>query len=99
MLSCLGSRACDALANAAECGSDFAYFYFVSFIFLCSFLVSPGHCAHPVACVCWSQTALGPPSLLPVPDFDPCHMKTDSTSMVLVSPEMRTSLILKGPTG
>ncbi|XP_060156042.1 voltage-dependent N-type calcium channel subunit alpha-1B isoform X1 [Globicephala melas] len=39
MLSCLGSRACDALANAAECGSDFAYFYFVSFIFLCSFLM------------------------------------------------------------
>uniref|UniRef100_A0A8C6F9E6 Voltage-dependent N-type calcium channel subunit alpha n=1 Tax=Monodon monoceros TaxID=40151 RepID=A0A8C6F9E6_MONMO len=39
MLSCLGSRACDTLANAAECGSDFAYFYFVSFIFLCSFLM------------------------------------------------------------
>lgn len=41
MLSCLGNRACDPYANASECGSDFAYFYFVSFIFLCSFLVSP----------------------------------------------------------
>ncbi|XP_006497698.1 voltage-dependent N-type calcium channel subunit alpha-1B isoform X13 [Mus musculus] len=38
MLSCLGNRACDPHANASECGSDFAYFYFVSFIFLCSFL-------------------------------------------------------------
>lgn len=41
MLSCLSSRACDEHANATECGSDFAYFYFVSFIFLCSFLVRP----------------------------------------------------------
>ena len=49
MLSCLSSRACDELANATECGSDFAYFYFVSLIFLCSFLVSPGPCAHPIA--------------------------------------------------
>ncbi|XP_028724480.1 voltage-dependent N-type calcium channel subunit alpha-1B [Peromyscus leucopus] len=39
MLSCLGNRACDPYANASECGSDFAYFYFVSFIFLCSFLM------------------------------------------------------------
>ncbi|XP_040818763.1 voltage-dependent N-type calcium channel subunit alpha-1B isoform X2 [Ochotona curzoniae] len=39
MLSCLSSRACDEHANATECGSDFAYFYFVSFIFLCSFLM------------------------------------------------------------
>ncbi|ELV13105.1 Voltage-dependent N-type calcium channel subunit alpha-1B [Tupaia chinensis] len=39
MLSCLSHRACDRLANASECGSDFAYFYFVSFIFLCSFLM------------------------------------------------------------
>ncbi|XP_038191792.1 voltage-dependent N-type calcium channel subunit alpha-1B isoform X2 [Arvicola amphibius] len=39
MLSCLGNRACDPHANASECGSDFAYFYFVSFIFLCSFLM------------------------------------------------------------
>ncbi|XP_073076774.1 voltage-dependent N-type calcium channel subunit alpha-1B isoform X7 [Manis javanica] len=39
MLSCLGHRACDEPAGASECGSDFAYFYFVSFIFLCSFLM------------------------------------------------------------
>nr|AAB60437.1 N-type calcium channel alpha1 subunit [Mus musculus] len=39
MLSCLDNRACDPHANASECGSDFAYFYFVSFIFLCSFLM------------------------------------------------------------
>uniref|UniRef100_A0A2K5EP93 Voltage-dependent N-type calcium channel subunit alpha n=1 Tax=Aotus nancymaae TaxID=37293 RepID=A0A2K5EP93_AOTNA len=39
MLSCLSSQACDEQANATECGSDFAYFYFVSFIFLCSFLM------------------------------------------------------------
>ncbi|XP_037707101.1 voltage-dependent N-type calcium channel subunit alpha-1B [Choloepus didactylus] len=39
MLSCLSNQACDELANASECGSDFAYFYFVSFIFLCSFLM------------------------------------------------------------
>ncbi|XP_058158812.1 voltage-dependent N-type calcium channel subunit alpha-1B isoform X1 [Dasypus novemcinctus] len=39
MLSCLSDRACDEHANASECGSDFAYFYFVSFIFLCSFLM------------------------------------------------------------
>lgn len=42
MLSCLSDRPCDKLSGTAgkECGSDFAYFYFVSFIFLCSFLVS-----------------------------------------------------------
>lgn len=45
MLSCLGHRACDEPAGASECGSDFAYFYFVSFIFLCSFLVRPCLCA------------------------------------------------------
>ncbi|KAM5259706.1 voltage-dependent N-type calcium channel subunit alpha-1B isoform 5-T5 [Hipposideros larvatus] len=39
MLSCLSQQACDEHANATECGSDFAYFYFVSFIFLCSFLM------------------------------------------------------------
>ncbi|XP_036272880.2 voltage-dependent N-type calcium channel subunit alpha-1B [Pipistrellus kuhlii] len=39
MLSCLSSQECDEQANASECGSDFAYFYFVSFIFLCSFLM------------------------------------------------------------
>lgn len=42
MLSCLSHRACDERSGShgKECGSDFAYFYFVSFIFLCSFLVS-----------------------------------------------------------
>ncbi|XP_035585186.1 voltage-dependent N-type calcium channel subunit alpha-1B-like isoform X2 [Zalophus californianus] len=39
MPSCLSNRACDEHTNASECGSDFAYFYFVSFIFLCSFLM------------------------------------------------------------
>lgn len=42
MLACLSNRPCDKLSGTVgkECGSDFAYFYFVSFIFLCSFLVS-----------------------------------------------------------
>lgn len=42
MLSCLSQRPCDVNSGTLgnECGSDFAYFYFVSFIFLCSFLVS-----------------------------------------------------------
>ncbi|XP_030647621.1 calcium channel, voltage-dependent, N type, alpha 1B subunit, a [Chanos chanos] len=41
MLSCLSQRACDKASGIAgtKCGSDFAYFYFVSFIFLCSFLM------------------------------------------------------------
>ncbi|XP_064379709.1 voltage-dependent N-type calcium channel subunit alpha-1B isoform X3 [Dromaius novaehollandiae] len=41
MLSCLSNQACDPLSGLTkkECGSDFAYFYFVSFIFLCSFLM------------------------------------------------------------
>uniref|UniRef100_A0ACB8F0P5 Voltage-dependent N-type calcium channel subunit alpha-1B n=1 Tax=Sphaerodactylus townsendi TaxID=933632 RepID=A0ACB8F0P5_9SAUR len=41
MLSCLSHQACDKLSKLSknECGSDFAYFYFVSFIFLCSFLM------------------------------------------------------------
>ncbi|XP_042250817.1 voltage-dependent N-type calcium channel subunit alpha-1B isoform X4 [Thunnus maccoyii] len=41
MLSCLSNRPCDKLSGTVgkECGSDFAYFYFVSFIFLCSFLM------------------------------------------------------------
>ncbi|MCL4123637.1 UNVERIFIED_CONTAM: hypothetical protein GTU68_037055, partial [Idotea baltica] len=44
MLSCIKGRPCDphALKNAdddKECGSDIAYAYFVSFIFLCSFLM------------------------------------------------------------
>ncbi|XP_057208019.1 calcium channel, voltage-dependent, N type, alpha 1B subunit, a isoform X1 [Triplophysa rosa] len=41
MLSCLSERRCDVRSaiHGKECGSDFAYFYFVSFIFLCSFLM------------------------------------------------------------
>ncbi|XP_051570511.1 voltage-dependent P/Q-type calcium channel subunit alpha-1A [Myxocyprinus asiaticus] len=41
MLSCLGKKECDPLSGntEAECGSEFAYLYFVSFIFLCSFLM------------------------------------------------------------
>uniref|UniRef100_F6TVG9 Voltage-dependent N-type calcium channel subunit alpha n=1 Tax=Ornithorhynchus anatinus TaxID=9258 RepID=F6TVG9_ORNAN len=40
MLSCLSNRECDPASHLKnECGSDFAYFYFVSFIFLCSFLM------------------------------------------------------------
>ncbi|XP_076021242.1 calcium channel, voltage-dependent, N type, alpha 1B subunit, a [Genypterus blacodes] len=41
MLSCLSHRTCDEKSGSQgkECGSDFAYFYFVSFIFLCSFLM------------------------------------------------------------
>ncbi|XP_048857068.1 calcium channel, voltage-dependent, N type, alpha 1B subunit, a isoform X1 [Brienomyrus brachyistius] len=41
MLSCLSHRPCDAGSGTTgrDCGSDFAYFYFVSFIFLCSFLM------------------------------------------------------------
>lgn len=42
MLSCLGGKECDPDSGNTEpeCGSTFAYTYFVSFIFLCSFLVS-----------------------------------------------------------
>eukprot|EP00063_Salmo_salar_P033856 XP_014008691.1 PREDICTED: voltage-dependent P/Q-type calcium channel subunit alpha-1A-like isoform X1 [Salmo salar] len=41
MLSCLGGKLCDPLAGNTEpeCGSQFAYLYFVSFIFFCSFLM------------------------------------------------------------
>ncbi|KAJ8285684.1 hypothetical protein GJAV_G00029740 [Gymnothorax javanicus] len=41
MLSCLSHRPCDKRSSVIgkECGNDFAYFYFVSFIFLCSFLM------------------------------------------------------------
>ncbi|XP_072309317.1 voltage-dependent N-type calcium channel subunit alpha-1B-like [Eucyclogobius newberryi] len=41
MLDCRSNRTCDRLSGTTgeECGSDFAYFYFVSFIFLCSFLM------------------------------------------------------------
>lgn len=42
MLSCLSGKPCDKNSGIQkpECGNEFAYFYFVSFIFLCSFLVS-----------------------------------------------------------
>ncbi len=49
MLSCVAGRKCDPLAltinettgrfNDKVCGSNFTYVYFVSFIFLCSFLM------------------------------------------------------------
>ncbi|XP_057215568.1 voltage-dependent N-type calcium channel subunit alpha-1B-like isoform X2 [Triplophysa rosa] len=41
MLACLADRPCEKHSGSIgkECGSDFAYFYFVSFIFLCSFLM------------------------------------------------------------
>ncbi|XP_060591923.1 voltage-dependent calcium channel type A subunit alpha-1-like isoform X8 [Ruditapes philippinarum] len=41
MLSCLSNTACDPLSDMGtnECGLDLAYGYFVSFIFLCSFLM------------------------------------------------------------
>ncbi|XP_044768972.1 voltage-dependent P/Q-type calcium channel subunit alpha-1A [Neomonachus schauinslandi] len=41
MLSCLSGKPCDKNSGilTAECGNEFAYFYFVSFIFLCSFLM------------------------------------------------------------
>ncbi|XP_051898184.1 voltage-dependent P/Q-type calcium channel subunit alpha-1A-like isoform X3 [Pristis pectinata] len=41
MLSCLGGKPCDPRSGIVgnECGNEFAYFYFVSFIFLCSFLM------------------------------------------------------------
>lgn len=43
MLSCLSGKPCDENSGIKEdeCGNEFAYFYFVSFIFLCSFLVRP----------------------------------------------------------
>ncbi|XP_015500017.1 voltage-dependent N-type calcium channel subunit alpha-1B [Parus major] len=68
MLSCLSNRACDPLSGLTkkECGSDFAYFYFVSFIFLCSFLRSLFSCLlsllslpppfHLLHCVAFSPT-------------------------------------------
>lgn len=42
MLWCLSNRPCDPESGlgTAECGGDFAYPYFVCFIFFCSFLVS-----------------------------------------------------------
>ncbi|XP_051767877.1 calcium channel, voltage-dependent, P/Q type, alpha 1A subunit, b isoform X4 [Ctenopharyngodon idella] len=41
MLACLGGKDCDEKSGneGPECGSNFAYAYFVSFIFLCSFLM------------------------------------------------------------
>uniref|UniRef100_A0A671TK10 Voltage-dependent N-type calcium channel subunit alpha n=1 Tax=Sparus aurata TaxID=8175 RepID=A0A671TK10_SPAAU len=41
MLACLGGKECDKNSgnSGPECGSTFAYTYFVSFIFLCSFLM------------------------------------------------------------
>ncbi|KAM9259218.1 voltage-dependent P/Q-type calcium channel subunit alpha-1A [Morus bassanus] len=41
MLSCLSGKPCDQNSGIKEdeCGNEFAYFYFVSFIFLCSFLM------------------------------------------------------------
>ncbi|XP_068460360.1 calcium channel, voltage-dependent, P/Q type, alpha 1A subunit, b isoform X4 [Clinocottus analis] len=41
MLACLGGKECDPASGNTEpeCGSTFAYTYFVSFIFLCSFLM------------------------------------------------------------
>ncbi|XP_038649454.1 probable voltage-dependent R-type calcium channel subunit alpha-1E [Scyliorhinus canicula] len=38
MLACLSEKRCEG-ASDRQCGTDFAYFYFVSFIFLCSFLM------------------------------------------------------------
>ena len=42
MLACLGGKECDPQSGNTdpECGSQFAYLYFVSFIFFCSFLAS-----------------------------------------------------------
>lgn len=47
MLACLGGKPCDPMSGNTEpeCGSQFAYLYFVSFIFFCSFLVS-GQTSH-----------------------------------------------------
>ncbi|XP_038640700.1 calcium channel, voltage-dependent, P/Q type, alpha 1A subunit, b isoform X5 [Scyliorhinus canicula] len=41
MLSCLSGKPCDTKSGIKEpeCGNELAYFYFVSFIFLCSFLM------------------------------------------------------------
>lgn len=65
MLACLGGKPCDPMSGNTEpeCGSQFAYLYFVSFIFFCSFLVSGNTCrerltvldsAHTLAFpICW----------------------------------------------
>lgn len=50
MLSCVGSEVpCDEMSDAdpsQTCGNDVAYFYFISFYMLCSFLVSPWSCKY-----------------------------------------------------
>lgn len=50
MLSCVGSEVrCDSMSDADSsqtCGNDVAYFYFISFYMLCSFLVSPWSCKY-----------------------------------------------------
>ena len=49
MLSCRSGRPCDPKSKQTEetknsCGSDLAYYYFVTFIFFCSFLVEYFFC-------------------------------------------------------
>uniref|UniRef100_UPI00358ED82E voltage-dependent N-type calcium channel subunit alpha-1B-like n=1 Tax=Myxine glutinosa TaxID=7769 RepID=UPI00358ED82E len=39
MLSCVSGQDCDAHSSSKNCGSDFAYLYFISFIFFSSFLM------------------------------------------------------------
>lgn len=55
MLSCLGNKECDPLSGNTdpECGSQFAYLYFVSFIFFCSFLVRAVCCYSSIRCKKW----------------------------------------------
>ena len=50
MLACTSPARCDKSLPAVEkdqelCGTDLAYLYFISFVFLCSFLVSYYFCA------------------------------------------------------
>ena len=50
MLACTSPARCDKSLPAVEkdqdlCGTDLAYLYFISFVFLCSFLVSCYFCA------------------------------------------------------
>lgn len=64
MLSCLSGKPCDKNSGilTPECGNEFAYFYFVSFIFLCSFLVSLCACGG-MGQVAWGRGGL--PDLAP----------------------------------
>uniref|UniRef100_A0A8C4N6Y8 Uncharacterized protein n=1 Tax=Eptatretus burgeri TaxID=7764 RepID=A0A8C4N6Y8_EPTBU len=39
MRSCVSGQDCDTLSSSKNCGSDFAYLYFISFIFFSSFLM------------------------------------------------------------